>query len=132
MKKRSVWDMQMYISSFRWRRKVKRHLKDCIIEKKCSGFFIWKEFCRTEFAQNIVLCVEQKEEQQALMFDWDKIVEYRKCGLSFSDIAHYTGWHPNTVMRICYQYFVEGLTELHAGSQGSTMTNTRENRHIER
>ncbi|GFW73830.1 HTH_Tnp_Tc3_2 domain-containing protein [Trichonephila clavipes] len=59
-----------------------------------------------------------------------RIVAYRDCGLSYRSIAARIGRDPMTVSRIWNRWVQDDNTESRAVSQRSSITSSREDRHV--
>ncbi|GFX50657.1 transposable element Tcb1 transposase [Trichonephila clavipes] len=69
---------------------------------------------------------------QVSEFDRGRIVAYRDCGLSFSEIGSRVGRNQTTVMRICDRWMLEGTTDRRGRSHPPQCTTSREDRQIVR
>ncbi|GFW71866.1 transposable element Tcb1 transposase [Trichonephila clavipes] len=69
---------------------------------------------------------------QVFEFDRGRIVAYRDCGLSFSEIGSRVGRNQTTVMRICDRWMQKGTTDRRGRSHPSQCTTSRKDRQIVR
>ncbi|GFV26388.1 transposable element Tcb1 transposase [Trichonephila clavipes] len=69
---------------------------------------------------------------QVSEFDRGRIVAYRDCGLSVSEIGSRVGRNQTTVLRICNRWMQEGTTDQRGRSHPPQCTTSREDRQIVR
>ncbi|GFW72270.1 transposable element Tcb1 transposase [Trichonephila clavipes] len=69
---------------------------------------------------------------QVSQFDRGRIVAYRNCGLSFSEIGSRVGRNQTTVLQICDRWMQEGTTDRRGQSHPPQCNTSREDRQIVR